>query len=167
MAIVVDSTVGGSSANSYVSLARAAVIAEGLPHGSAWFTDVSINKSQLITHSTTLIDRFFLPDGAKASSSQALLWPQTGMVYANSNTAIPSNVIPLFVEVAVVEWSLYLYENPNPYADIATGIRQLRTPSYEMEFTGGKQPVVPKVVSELLAPYATRQGQTWHRLVRV
>ena len=79
MAITIDATVGGASSNSYVTLARANVLAETLPHMDGWLTDASINRAQLLTHATRLIDRHFTPSGQRVSSSQALFWPQSGL----------------------------------------------------------------------------------------
>lgn len=166
MAITIDATVGGASSNSYLTLARAAVLAETLPHMGEWVTDSSINKAQLLLHATRLLDRHFLPDGTKVSTAQALWWPQSGLFYAHTATAIPTTIIPEFVELATLEWAWALHQTPDAYGDIASGLRELDTPSFNMVFSGGAQKIVPRVISELLAPYATRQVQTAHRLVR-
>ena len=157
MAITVDASIGGASSNSYLTLARANVLAESLPHASDWLTDGSINKAQLLVHATRLIERHYKPDGSKTSASQSLWWPQTGLYYADTSTAIPSNIIPEFVEWATLEWAWALHQTPDPYADIATGLRELDTPSFNMVFTGERQPVTPRVVAELLGPYTSRR----------
>jgi len=166
MAITIDATVGGANSNSYLTIARAAVLAETLPHMNEWFTDSSINKAQLLLHGTRLLDRHFLPNGTRVSATQALWWPQSGLYYANTSTAIPTSIIPEFVELATIEWAWALHQTPDAYAEIASGLEELDTPSYRMKFTGAKQQIVPRVVSELLSPYAVRQVQMSHRLVR-
>jgi len=167
MAITLDATVGGASSNSYVTIARSNAIAETLPHMGEWLTSAEINKSQLLLHATRLIDRHFLPNGAKVNDAQALLWPQSGLSYASTGTAIPENIIPEFVELATVEWAWELQENPYPNSDIADGLKTLNTPSYRMEFTGSGQKRVPEVVADLLSPYVRRQQRSFTRLVRM
>ena len=166
MAITLDATVGGVSSNSYVTVARSNALAETLPHMGEWLTSAEINKSQLLLHATRLIDRHFLPNGAKVDDTQALWWPQSGLSYASTSVTIPENIIPEFVELATVEWAWALHEDPFPSGDISGGLRILGTPSYRMEFTGSKQKRVPEVVSDLLSPYVRQQPRSFTRLVR-
>lgn len=186
MTITVDATVSGTSSNSYLTVARSNVIAETFPHMNDWFTDVTINKAQLLVHATRLLDRYFVPelnssgfladrylyhvvppDSNKAVANQALWWPQKNFYYHNTTTAIPTNIIPEFVEQATVEWAWALHENPDPFSAVVPGLRTLDTPSYRMEFTGARQQVVPSVVSDLMGPYIRRDLKSFHRLIRV
>lgn len=167
MAIIIDATIGGLSSNSYITLSRSMDLAATLPHMDEWFTEVDINRAQLLTHATRMIDLHFVPKGRKANDSQALWWPQSRIYYADTTVWIPSEIIPSFVEYATLEWALALYQNPNPYAEIASGLRMLDTPSYRMEFTGDRQSIVPKIISDLLSPYCNRRLNSWVRLVRV
>lgn len=167
MAIVLDATIGGVSSNSYVTLARANVLAETLPHMNEWLTDATINRAQLLTHATRLIDRHFKPSGQRASTTQALFWPQSGLTNIATGVAIPENVIPEFVEYATVEWAWALHQEPDPYADVGLGIEALSSPSYRIEFTGNPvKRVVPQVVSDLLSPYVSRNVGSFVRVVR-
>ena len=166
MALTLDATVGGSTSNAYLSVARSNVLAESLPHLNDWLIDPSINKPQLLIHATRLIDRHFVPMGRKANSSQALWWPQAGIYYDCTVISISPGVIPEFVEMACLEWGWSLHENPDSESDAFIGLTSLDTPSFNMEFTGSETPVVPKVVSMLLSPYTMRKPKPFVMLIR-
>lgn len=186
MAITVDATVSGTSSNSYITVSRSNVLAEWFPHMGGWLTDSTINKAQLVTHATRLLDRYFIPsnsegiyslnlyaaysvppDTNKVVAGQALWWPQKNFYYSDTTDPIPTNIIPLFVEMATIEWAWALYENPDAYDDIVPGVQSIRTPSYSMELTGARQKLIPRAVSDLMAPYATRKSRSFIRTVRV
>jgi len=167
MAILVDATIGGASSNSYLTVARAGVLAETLPHMDAWLQDMEVNKPQLLVHATRLIDRHFVPIGMKTSDTQALMWPRKHAVDVGTGLLLADTVIPTFVEMATLEWAAALHENPDPYAEVGHGLRRLRTPSYEMEFDGNTPSLIPRVVSMLLGPYSMKASGPFHRVVRM
>lgn len=167
MAITVIADIGGANSNSYITVARANVLAETLPHMAEWFTDSDVNKAQLVVHATRMIDRYFIPVGEKASESQALMWPRKHVVDVGIGALLSDSVIPTFVEMATVEWAWSLSQNPDPYAEVGHGLKRLETPSYRMEFDGNPSRVVPRAVSMLLGPYSIRSGSPFHRVVRV
>lgn len=167
MAIIIDASIGGENSNSYLTLVRANVLTEQLPHMEFWLTDTDVNKSQLLVHATRMIDLHFTPVGSRASTTQALDWPRSDVVDVGIGALISDAVIPSFVEMATVEWAGALHQNPDPYADIAVGLERLETPSYRMEFTGEPGRIVPRVVNLLLGPYSINQSGPFHRVVRV
>ena len=81
MAISIDATVGGASANSYITLSDANSIIEGLivdDDVSAWDGSNTDNKNRALFTAAQRIDRFrFL--GARVSDTQALEWPRSGV----------------------------------------------------------------------------------------
>jgi len=81
MAITIDATVGGSSANSYLTLSDANLIIEGLiadDDVSAWDGSSNDNKNRALFTAAIRIDRErFL--GARVTDTQALQWPRTGV----------------------------------------------------------------------------------------
>ena len=167
MAIIVDATIGGTNSNSYLTIARAGVLAETIPHMEAWLHDMEVNKPQLLVHATRLIDRYFVPVGSKTTDTQALMWPRKHVVDVGIGVEIADNVIPTFVEMATIEWASALHENPDPYAEVGHGLRRLQTPSYEMWFDGNTPSVIPRVVSMLLGPYSTWAGGPFRKVVRM
>ncbi len=81
MAISIDATVGGANANSYLTLAAAELIIEGLVQDAdvtAWASATTDQKNRALYTATQRIDRErFL--GARATDTQALQWPRDGV----------------------------------------------------------------------------------------
>jgi hypothetical protein len=81
MAITIDATVGGANANSYLTLAAAELIIEGFVQDddvTAWASATTDQKNRALVSATQRIDRErFL--GARATDTQALQWPRTGV----------------------------------------------------------------------------------------
>lgn len=81
MAISITATSGSASANSYLTLADAQAIVDGLVEDddvAAWASATTDQKNRALYTATQRIDRErFL--GARASDTQALQWPRTGV----------------------------------------------------------------------------------------
>jgi hypothetical protein len=81
MAIVINATVGSASANSYVTLAEATAIIEGLVEDADvqhWNSGNTDSRNRALYTATQRLDRErFL--GARATDTQALQWPRTGV----------------------------------------------------------------------------------------
>jgi len=81
MAISITATAGSASANSYLTLADAQAIVDGLVEDddvAAWASATTDQKNRALYTATQRIDRErFL--GARASDTQALQWPRTGV----------------------------------------------------------------------------------------
>jgi len=81
MAISIDASVGGAAANSYLTLAAAELIVEGFVQDddvTAWASATNDQKNRALYTATQRLDRErFL--GARATDTQALQWPRTGV----------------------------------------------------------------------------------------
>ncbi len=81
MAITIVATAGSATANSYLTLTDANAIIEGLVEDddvTAWSSATDDQKNRALYTSTIRIDRErFL--GARATDTQALQWPRTGV----------------------------------------------------------------------------------------
>ena len=127
MAITIDATVGGASANSYITLSDANTIVEGLildDDVSAWDGSSNDNKNRALFTAAVRVDRErFL--GARVTDTQALQWPRTGVrkpdTYINTYaTGFPFRIstdyftdteIPDQVKKAQVILAVYLNNN--------------------------------------------------------
>ena len=127
MAITIDATVGGASANSYITLSDANTIVEGLildDDVSAWDGSSNDNKNRALFTAAVRVDRErFL--GARVTNTQALQWPRTGVrkpdTYINTYaTGFPFRIstdyftdteIPDQVKKAQVILGVYLNNN--------------------------------------------------------
>ena len=81
MAITITATAGSATANSYLSLTDAQSIIDGLVEDddvTAWSSATTDQKNRALYTATVRIDRErFL--GARATDTQALQWPRTGV----------------------------------------------------------------------------------------
>ncbi len=129
MAITIDATVGGASANSYITLSDANSIIEGLiadDDVAAWIagsTSDDYRNRALFTAAVRVDRERFL--GARVTNTQALQWPRTGVrkpdTYINTYaTGFPFRIstdyftdteIPDQVKKAQVILAVYLNNN--------------------------------------------------------
>jgi len=81
MAVVIDATVGGANANSYLTLAQAQAIIDGFVEDADvqhWNSGNTDSRNRALFTATQRLDRErFL--GARATDTQALQWPRTGV----------------------------------------------------------------------------------------
>tara|TARA_B100000927_G_C16456316_1_gene465930 strand:+ start:759 stop:1319 length:561 start_codon:yes stop_codon:yes gene_type:complete len=127
MAISIVSTVGSATANSYVTLTEAQAFIDGLTESDdvvAWGNSTEDQKNRALFSSTRRIDREkFL--GAKASNTQARMWPRSGVRVPDQYTnlyglSFPNRIladyytdteIPDEVKHAQIELAVYLNNN--------------------------------------------------------
>jgi hypothetical protein len=151
MAVTIDATAGGASANSYLTLAAANDYVDAMVEGSdvaAWSSATTDQKNRALTYAAQRLDRErFL--GARATDTQALQWPRTGVrkpdTYINTySVGFPFRVttdyytdteIPYQIERAQVELAVYLNNNKDgiglsnleDFSNIAVGNIRLDT----------------------------------------
>lgn len=81
MPISIDATVGGANANSYLTLNEAQALIDGFVQDAdvtAWASATTDQKNRALVSATQRVDRErFL--GARATDTQALQWPRTGV----------------------------------------------------------------------------------------
>lgn len=129
MAVVIVATVGSASANSYLTLADAQAIIDGLVEDAdvtAWASATTDQKNRALYTATQRLDRErYL--GARATDTQALQWPRTGVrkpdTYINTYTVgFPFRIstdyftdaeIPDQIKRAQVVLAVYLNNNPD------------------------------------------------------
>ena len=127
MAVTIDATAGGADANSYLTLSDAQDIVDGMVEDAdvtAWASATTDQKNRALYTATQRLDRErFL--GAKATDTQALQWPRTGVrkpdTYVNTySTGFPFRIsddyftdseIPDQVKRAQVVLAVYLNNN--------------------------------------------------------
>tara|TARA_R100001443_G_scaffold522_3_gene2131 strand:+ start:5232 stop:5792 length:561 start_codon:yes stop_codon:yes gene_type:complete len=127
MAITIDATVGGASANSYITLSDANSTIEGLiidDDVQAWISATDDNKNRALFTAAVRVDRErFL--GARVTDTQSLQWPRTGVrkpdTYINTYaTGFPFRIstdyftdteIPDQVKKAQIILAVYLNNN--------------------------------------------------------
>ena len=129
MAVTIDATTGGASANSYMTLAQADAYVEAMISSSdvsKWSTGTDDTRNRALTAAAQRLDRErFL--GARATDTQSLQWPRTGVrkpdTYVNTYaTGFPFRIsedyftdteIPDQIKRAQIELAVYLHNNPD------------------------------------------------------
>ena len=76
MAAVIDATVGGTTANSYLSIAAADTLTETMLGTLAWTSATSDQKTRALITGTRDLDKLTWI-GSRTSETQALDWPRT------------------------------------------------------------------------------------------
>jgi len=127
MAVTIDATAGGANANSYLTLSDAQAIVDGMVEDAdvtAWASATTDQKNRALYTATQRLDRErFL--GARATDTQSLQWPRTGVrkpdTYVNTYaTGFPFRIsddyftdteIPDQVKRAQVVLAVYLNNN--------------------------------------------------------
>ena len=127
MAVSIDATAGGASANSYMTLAQADAYVEAMISSadvSKWGTGNDDSRNRALTAAAQRLDRErFI--GARATDTQALQWPRTGVrkpdTYVNTYaTGFPFRIsedyftdteIPDQIKRAQIELAVYLHNN--------------------------------------------------------
>lgn len=107
MALVIDATIGGADANSYLTLAEAETYFEGRLHSSNWTGATEADKKSALVMSARMIDQTFAWQGSRASTTQALDWPRSSVVDCEGASVL-STIIPTQIQSAQCEQSLAL-----------------------------------------------------------
>lgn len=100
MAAVIDATLGGASANSYVTLADADAYFETTPDSSTWTDKTNDQKNRALISATRWIDALSFY-GDRCSTTQALKWPRED--YTVDGIDLACTLIPIGIEVATYE----------------------------------------------------------------
>jgi hypothetical protein len=96
----IDATLGGASANSYVTLAGATAYFETVPDSSSWTSKTTDQQTRAVISATRWIDvlSFY---GARCSDTQALKWPREA--YTVDDIALSCTLIPEPIKTATYE----------------------------------------------------------------
>ena len=173
--MALEATVGGSAANSYVTLERAGELVAGRLRSGAWTDAVDTLKEVALREAAQAFNRLDWR-GYRATTAQALMFPRFLVLPRDvpfAGTAwLPSNEIPEDIErgqvelaVAFLERAQLIPETPDEVAGLAPFTR-LEAGSVEMEIAPDlvtrvqmarqlteMRPTAVTVVRELIRPY--------------
>src|SRR5690349_2139070 len=80
MAATIDATAGGAASNSYATLQDAADYHDTHPYSSVWDDADDDQKTRALITATRMLDDWFEWKGAISTTTQALLWPRSGVL---------------------------------------------------------------------------------------
>lgn len=100
MAATIDATLGGASANSYVTLEDADTYFETVPDSSTWDDKTEDQKTRALISATRWIDALSFY-GDRCSETQALKWPREN--YKVDGIELACTLIPAGIDTATYE----------------------------------------------------------------
>lgn len=126
MALVVEDGTGLSTAESYVSVARAdTYVSNFLRNHATWSGASEADRERALREATQTIDLIFGQrfKGYRKSGLQGLLWPRSE-VYAEDGYAVSASEVPQAVERATIElaWKHINDSGPSTTTGDSTGV---------------------------------------------
>jgi hypothetical protein len=156
----IDATVGGANANSYVDVSAADTFFDNRLNSSAWTNVVdSDDKARALIEATDRIEQEKYR-GTRASSTQRLNFPRTGITY-DDNTPVPSTVVPRQVCNATMEMALALLVAGKTDILAATGLEQFKSIRAGTVDLSMRDPLQPQ---QYLDPEATANANQRYNL---
>lgn len=160
----IDATVGGASANSYVTVAEADAYFEARLNVAAWDDATADQQIRALIQATRRIDAEDFR-GEKANTAQALEWPRYN-VLDRDGYFYDEGVIPPVVKHAQCEMALALLaSDSDAFADSGLeGFREAEIGPLRVVVAQGRPATkLPDIVSRLLRP-VTEAGGASRRL---
>lgn len=164
--MALDATVGGPNANSFLTRARGDALAADLLYMDGYTSASEADRDKALIMGTQRIVAVTCWTGVPTTAEQALPWPRTGMV-GRTGAIIPSNIIPLEVEMATLRMAVKLL-NSDITADneaATQGLSRVKAGPVEVEWKDtidafqshpldrhGIESVLPNDVLALLPP---------------
>jgi hypothetical protein len=147
---MLDATVGGTTSNSYATLAEAQAYMATHMYGGAWLElDEEVQEQTLMMATRQLEQLCYL--GTKATAEQALKFPRVGLKM--DGHPVPSDVVPNEMKAAECEQAR-LNATTDPTAPLDAemqGLKRIQAGSVELEFKDGvKTQGVPSTVSSVI-----------------
>lgn len=142
---MLDATVGGLNANSYVTLNEAVAYFSSRAHSDAW--EAEENKENVLITATAIIDWYVTWKGTRVNNTQALDWPRIG-VYDKTGVLYDSAVIPKDVKTAVFEYALSSLGKDRTSDDALAGITEVRAGSLMLKTDDGLYDSTPKIIPD-------------------
>lgn len=110
MAAVIDATLSGASANSYVTLAAANTYFETVPDSNTWTDKTDDQKNRALISATRWIDALSFY-GDRCTTTQALKWPRNN--YTVDGIDLACSLIPEGIKTATYELARALANDTN------------------------------------------------------
>ena len=153
-----DTTIGGTSSNSYVTLAECnSFWSDKRLYSSSVDAASDDSKKRAIIWATQAVDDSVAWYGEMADSKQALQWPRVG-AFDRSGTEISSSILPQFLKDAVAELAgLYIEENRDADPD-TKGFSSLSVGSLAM--------TIDKLDRRHVLPDSVRRRVSWYGRVK-
>jgi hypothetical protein len=161
MAIIIDSTVGGPAANSYISLAEANAFHLTSLDSVAWDDADNDQRARALLAATRLLESSLTWIGSAVSSAQALSWPRYG-ARTRTGYLFDPTVIPNAVKEATAELARLLLAGATTVA--ANDLKSLKAGPVNLVFTeaaaNAEQAALPDSVYQMVRFLAIREPES-------
>jgi hypothetical protein len=149
--LVIDATVGGTSSNSYCTLAEARAYYVTNPLATDPNLDDDEKLTQLLVTATRLLNEHVVWEGVTATVSQRLLFPRTG-IWKLSGYAYDTGVIPEELKNGEAELARQLsLADLTADNDLAVqGITHVKAGPVELAFENPGPKVIPDAVYSMI-----------------
>jgi len=165
MAITIDATVGGSTSNSYVTLAEAVAYFEGRLNTAAWdvLTSDEAKNVALVSACRRIDQEEF--SGVRSSLEQALAWPRWGA--SADGIRVDSQEIPQRVKNAQCELALFMLQSDLLADTGLEGFERVKVGPLEVTPRHGRRAgALPENVRRELAPFLVTPSSNSIRFMR-
>lgn len=179
MALVLDATTGGASANAYADLAAVNAALEGRLHTDAWDTADTATQEAAIAWATAILDALRWK-GRRATTTQRLRWPRSYVPDLDPPHSgydpdyslggyyqwyyLPNDAIPPFLIRATAELAFSLLADDRTADAETKGLRALSVGPLSMTFDpADRRKPLPDEVRRIIKPYLAEPDNTVHR----
>ena len=166
--MALDATLGGASANSYVTVAEADAYFATSFGRTAWGSASAANKEIVLIESTRLLDLLVSWKGYVKSDTQALRWPRTYVPNIDGRyleSYISDSIVPKDVKNAVFELAYSLLSNGGFQAS-ENELAKVKVGPVSIDFSDTvKSNGLPKMVRDMIArwgEYAVTSSNSVH-----
>ena len=169
MAVTIDATAGGTSANSYCTQAEAETYFEERLHTEVWDAATGDDKKAALVWARKIIDDRIQWAGYIADTSQALRWPRSGVVNQDG-LSVDSDEIPQFLKDAQSELAALLIASDRTMESSTKGYKELGIGRGDIKIVFDKYDrtsVLPDVVWQMVRHYGAYISSVARRLIRV
>lgn len=150
MSLIVETGIGLSNADSYVSVSDSNSYISSSFFPGDWTTKSDYDKERLLKTATRYLDSFYDFKGDKTVSSSALRWPRSG-VFDADGIPVGENTIPDRLKCAVIELAIYLVSNNLLEEQDSRGIKDLKVDVIEITFERSEKSwKMPNTVSHFM-----------------
>lgn len=149
--MALDATVGGPTANSYLSLSDATALATDRLDAAEWSSATMETQAAALIMATSRLN-LEAYTGSPVTYTQALAWPRY-FTFDVDQRLIASDSIPLFIKRATFEYALALLKEPTLWADSGLqAFQNVKIGSLDVTPRGYAAPPIPDIVKRLIAP---------------
>lgn len=160
MACAITATAGSASANSYITIADADTYHETHISSATWDGASTDEKCRALQTATRLLDQWFEWNGSASDSTQALLWPRSGVIGPNGYLEA-NNAIPTRIKHGCAELARQLIDNDRTADSDSRGVSSVTAGSVSVTFTGSATTdVIPDAVMGFVGWYGTKKGRS-------